>query len=75
VREDPKYGLTHQIGNGHGISKDSPYFCKTITKKEASDLLFSDLIKARAKAKKTFEKSVDPRNVDPGKFDRLSESQ
>jgi hypothetical protein len=75
VREDPKHGLTHQIGYGHGISKDSPYFGRTITLKEALDLLYSDLIKARANAKKIFEQSVDPRNLDPGKFDRLSESQ
>jgi hypothetical protein len=54
VREDPKHGLTHQIGYGHGISKNSPLFGKIITEKEASDLLFSDLKKARANAKKIF---------------------
>ena len=70
VPEDPKNGLTHQIGYGHSISKDSPYFGKTITEKEASDLLYSDLLKARGVARKIFDE-----HVGSGKFYWLSFSQ
>ena len=69
VLEDPQDGNTHQIGYGHGINKDSPYF-RTITQKEATDLLVSDIIKKRAVAKSIFDQ-----NVGSGKFDRLSQSQ
>jgi hypothetical protein len=51
VPEDPQNGLTHEIGYGHCISKDSPYFGKTITEKEASDLLRDDLVKHRERAR------------------------
>ena len=70
VPEDHKNGLTHQIGYGHSISKNSPLFGRTITEKEASDLLLSDLLKAQGIARKFFDG-----HYGSGKFDKLSQSQ
>jgi hypothetical protein len=48
VREDPKNGLTHQIGYGHSITVKDPLFGKTITEQQAFEVLIKDIKKFQA---------------------------